>query len=121
MKQSLIPHIELREESGEHYYVTEADIMYAVACGRYLKVTLTNKKVLSVLSTVDNLYCQLDNYPSLFPINHKVLINGRYLKKIHFMTAVMTDGERFSIAPTSRAYAKYALEEFKPENSSKAH
>lgn len=111
-KQTAIPHIELREESGEHYYVTEPDILYAVAAGKYLQVTLRSKKVLSILSTLDNLYSQFENYPSFFLLNHKVLVNGRHLAKVSLFTATMTDGSTFRIHPLSLAYAKYALKEF---------
>lgn len=115
IKQDRIPHIELREESGQYHYVTESDILYAIANGNYIKVTLTNKKVLSVLSTLDNLYSQLERYPSLFTLNRKVLINGRYLEHIHLFTATMTDGTAFRISAGNLAYAKYALEKFQPE------
>lgn len=112
-RQTAIPHIELREESGEYYYVTEPDILYAVSAGKYLQVTLRSKKVLSILSTLDNLYSQLEKYPSFFLLNRKVLINGRHLAKVHLFTATMTDGSTFPIHPQSLAYAKYALEEFR--------
>ena len=115
-KQSAIPHIELREESGSYHYVKESDFMYAVSAGRYLKITLKDGRVLSVLSTLDNLFSQLASYPVFFPLNNKVLVNGRYLNKISLLTATMTDGTVFRIAPGSLTYAKYALKEFRPES-----
>lgn len=111
-KQTAVSRIELREESGEHCYVEEADILYAIASGKYLQVTLRNKKVLSILSTLDNLYSQLEMYPSFFLLNRKVLVNGRHLIKVRLFTATMTDGASFRIHPQSLPYAKYALEEF---------
>ena len=53
VKASAIPHIELREESGEYCYVTEPEILYAVSQGAYLKITLTNKKVLSIFNFIN--------------------------------------------------------------------
>lgn len=116
VKASAVPLIELREESGEYHYVTEAEILYAVSEGSYLKITLTNKKVLSILSTLDNLYSQLSKYPMLFPISKKVLINGRYLQQIKAFTAYMSDGTGFRISFGHLDYAKYALKEFRPES-----
>lgn len=110
VKASAVPLIELREESGEYCYVTEAEILYAVTEGSYLKITLTNQKVISILSTLDNLYSGLSRYPTLFPINKKVLINGRYLTGIKRFTAFMSDGSTFPIALSYLSYAKYALE-----------
>lgn len=115
VKASAVPLIELREESGEYCYVTESEILYAISEGSYLKVTLTNQKVLSILSTLDNLYSQLSKYPMLFPISKKVLINGRYLQKVKAFTAYMSDGSSFRISLNCLDYAKYALVEFQPE------
>ena len=114
VKEAAVPHIELREESGEYHYVTEPDILYAVSEGRYLKITLTNQKVLAVLSTLENLYSQLAGYPMFFPLNRKTLVNGRYLQTIHLLNATMTDGTTFRIALGSLDYARYAMEEFRP-------
>lgn len=113
VKESAVPHIELREESGEYHYVTEPDILYAVAEGRYIKITLANQKVLRILSTLENLSSQLTNYPSIFPLNRRTLVNGRHLQNIHFLTATMSDGTAFRIAPGSLDYARYAREEFR--------
>lgn len=112
VKKSAIPHIELREESGEYYYVTEADILYAVSQGAYIKITLKDQRTLSVLSTLDNFYSQLTKYPMLFPINSKVLINARYLQKVKILSAYMSDGAHFYISPAYLKYTKYAQKEF---------
>lgn len=112
VKSSAIPHIELREESGEYYYVTESDILYAISQGSYLKITLKNQKTLSVLSTLDNLYSQLIKYPMLFPISTKALINARYLNNVKFLTAYMCDGTKLSISLEYLKYTKYALKKF---------
>lgn len=112
VKKSAIPHIELREESGEYYYVTEADILYAVSQGAYLKITLQDNKTLSILSTLDNLYSQLTKYPMIFPISKKVLINARHLQAVKFLSAYMCDGTEFRISLEYLKYTKYALKEF---------
>ncbi len=112
VKESAVPHIELREETGAYHYVTESDILYAVSEGSYIKITLTNQKVLSVLSTLDNFYSQLEAYPMIFPLNRKTLVNGRHLQKIHLLNATMTDGTTFRIAFGNLDYARYAMKEF---------
>lgn len=114
------PRIELREETGDSNYITEAEFCYAVSEGRYLEITLSNKKVLSVLSTLENLYSQLDRFPFIFPVNNKTLINTRHLERIRFLTAFMDDGNHFKILPSSLSYTKYALEEFRKEHSHRA-
>ena len=111
-KASSIPLIELREESGEYCYVTEPQIMYVVAEGAYLKITLTDQRVISILSTLENLYLGFSRYPMLFPISKKVLINARYLTNVKHLMAYMSDGAIFPISLYNIKYAKYALEEY---------
>lgn len=121
LKNNKCPQIELREESGTSNYIKEEDFLYAITNGRYLNITLSNKKVLSVLSTLDNLYSQLNQFPNIFPINNKVIINVRHLQNIRYLSAYMKDGSHFSISPFYLSYTKYALKEFQNEYSSKAY
>lgn len=114
-KASAIPPIKIPTEFGEYCCVKESEILYAISQGPYVKITLTTKKTLSFLSTLDNLYSELTQYPMLFPINSKVLVNARHLKKLKLFTAYMTDGTHFRIALGARHYAKYALKEFHSE------
>lgn len=111
LKQSAVSHIELRQESGTHY-VTEDEILYCIAEGRYINIVLTSGQTIPILSTIPNLFDQLEPYPSFFTPNAKVIINGRHIQKIGVWGIVMTDGTKFSITPSYKAYAKYAYEEF---------
>lgn len=108
VKASAVPLIEFREESGEYCYVTEAEIMYAVAKGAYVTITLVNGRTLSILSTLENLYSHFNKYPMIFPVNKKVLINARHIKEVKFLTACMSDQTKFHISLEYLMYAKHA-------------
>lgn len=108
--------IELREETGRSFYLKEEDFVSATAKGRYLTITLKDQQEFTVLSTIDNLYSQLDNYPTLFPLNGKTLVNGRYLAKIRGLTGTLTNQKSYHISPRFMAYAKYAMQQFSLNN-----
>lgn len=111
IKNQAIPMIELREDK-ETIYVTEEDILYAIEDGRYVDVALTDGRKIRISSTVLNLFAQVENYPSFFAPNNKALINGRYIAKVSFHTAVMTDGTRIKIHRDCIAFAKYIFKEY---------
>ena len=113
IKSQAAPHIELREESGEYYYANEADIMYIVADGAYLKIHLTNGKVLSVLSTLANMYSQLTKYPMIMPVNKKTLINVRHLQALKGRKVQMCDGTAYRILREYTKYLKTVVAELK--------
>lgn len=112
------PLIELREDT-ETYYVTEPDILYAVEDDRHILVTLTDGRTLSVASTAVNLYEQIENYPTFIAPSLKTIINGRYIEKLVFRKATMTDGMVFSIHRDCIKYTKHIYNEFHNQSTPK--
>lgn len=114
IKDSAVPLIELREDKGT-FYVTEADIMYAVEEGRTLYVTLTDGKIVQIPDTAMNFFFQIENYPSFFSPGTRFVVNARYISNIHFHRITMSDGRIFKASGRILAYAKIAAAEFKPQ------
>ncbi len=109
IKDSSVPTIELREDKGTHY-VTEPDILYAVADGIYLIVHLKNGQTVRINTTPQNFFSGLENFPVFFSPNNRCVINGRYIEKIGFRKLTMCDGSVFKVAGSTMAYAKYIFE-----------
>lgn len=105
------PLIELREDT-ETTYVTEPDILYAVEVGRHVIVTLTDGRKLSVASTAMNFYEQVEHYPTFIAPSRTTIINGRYITKLVFRKATMTDGAVFNIHRDCIKYTKQIFKEF---------
>ncbi len=111
LKSKAIPQIELREDK-ETYYVTEADILYAVEDGLYLIVTLTDGRQLRVMTDCANFFDELDSYPTFLAPSAKAIINGRYIQSLERRQVVMTDGRVFKLHRRCRAYAKEIYEQY---------
>lgn len=105
------PLIELREDK-ETYYVTESDIMYAVENGLHVVVSLTDGRKISLVSTAMNFFSQIESHPSFVAPSMKVVLNGRYIEKIGFHKATMTDGSKFSIHRDCMKYTKHIFDEY---------
>ncbi len=103
--------IELREEHNT-VYVTEAEFIYAVTEGPYVTVTLTDGRKVHAVTTAENLFTQLDLYPSFMLPSLKTIINGRYIHKLSFRKAHMIDGTCFKMPKDCMAYAKQLLLEY---------
>lgn len=88
--------IELRDDT-DTFYVSEKDILYAVANGRHMIVSLTDGRRISVLTTVANLFAQLEKYQTFYTASPKVILNGCHITKIRFHRATMTDDAKFFI------------------------
>lgn len=96
-KSRAVPKIELREDQ-ETYYVTEPEILYAVTDGRYLVVTLSDGRMVRIMSDMDNFAEQLENFPSFAEISSKELINARHICAIQRRKVIMNDGAVFKVA-----------------------
>lgn len=107
--------IELREDYNT-VYVTEPEILYGIEEGHYVKVTLTDKRTVHAVTSAVNLFAQLEIYPSLILPSPKVLLNGRYIEKLRFHKAFMTDGACFKISLDCMAYTKQIFQQFHGEN-----
>jgi DNA-binding LytR/AlgR family response regulator len=114
IKETAEPLIELREENGT-IYVTEPDILYAVEDGRITTVTLTDGRKININSTAMTLFDEIESHPVFVAPSVKTIINCRYIEKIDFRNAAMTDGTIFKINRHCLKYAKKAMNDFKTE------
>ncbi len=112
IKSNAVPRIELREDK-ETYYITEADILYAVEDGLYLIVTLTDGRQIRIMTDCANFFDELDNYPTFLAPSAKFIINGRYIQSLERHRVVMTDGRTFKLHRGCRAYAKSIYEQYR--------
>lgn len=97
--------IELRDEK-ETLYVTEADILYAVEKGGITTITLMDGRTIHINTTAMNFFSQVETYPSFSDVTWKCVLNCRYIQKISFGRAAMTDGATFKIDHTALPYTK---------------
>ena len=111
IKQNAVSMIELRQEN-ETIYVTEADIMYGIAAGRHVMVHLTDSRVIKIDANLENLFDQWFHFECFFVPSHKVIINGRHIKRVGALHVHMTDGAKFPILSIYRSYAKKLLEKY---------
>lgn len=109
--EQAVPLIELRLEK-QTLYVTEPDILYAAERGRMLEVFLQDGRTIPLLDNAQNLFSQLEIYPMFFSPSMKVVLNGRYIKKLGFGKAVMTDGKSFRVSHSCMPYAKKLYADF---------
>lgn len=110
-KNAAQPMIELRVDK-ETYYVTEAEIMYAVTNKNNIEVHLTNHRLLTIQNTISNLFSEISMFESFFAPNSKSVLNSRHIQNIKGRKAIMTDGTIFSIGFSQLSYAKYAFRIF---------
>ena len=103
--------IELRE-STQTIYVTEPDILYAEEHGPLVTVTLTDGRTVNIATTAENFFSEIQIYPSFFAPTYKAVINGRYIQRLGFRKAIMSDGAKFAIHKDCVKYAKYIYNEF---------
>lgn len=100
------PLIELRAETRTHY-VEEKDILYAIEFGRSLVVTLISGQEITLTISAENLFCQVEAYPTFLCPTYKSVINGRHISKFGFRKITMKDGKQFSLTGKCMEYAKY--------------
>lgn len=106
--------IELREDK-ETLYVTEPDILYATEAGRYMNIMLKSGRTVHVMTTTANLFAQWKSYPTFLAPTPKTIINGRYIAKLGFLKAIMTDGTSFKIHARCMAYARNIHENYRDQ------
>lgn len=109
--------IELREEDTT-LYVTEAEILYAVAKGRVIDISLTNGRLVHTRTNIPNLFSQWRIHDSFLYLSDNVIINCRHLREIRLFQAEMTDGRRFFLPPGLRSAARELQEEYSGNNLS---
>ncbi len=103
--------IELREDNNT-VYVTEPEILYGIAEGHYVKITLTDKRTVNAVSTAANLFAQLEAYPSFIFPTQRVIFNGRYIEKLGFHKVFMIDGACFKIPMSYMNYTRKIFQQY---------
>lgn len=96
IKSKSIPQIELRDDK-KTYYVTENDILYTIADGRYLNITLADGRVIRVLSDTYSLARYWDSFPAFVEASTKIILNGRHIHSVVRRKVTMSDGAVFKI------------------------
>ena len=101
--------IELRDVV-ETTYVKEEDILYAIAKGKAIAITLKDGSVKHVQTELQNLYSQWSaNHDSFLPPTGNFILNCRYITRITLLGAQMTDGKRFTLTRIAQDYAHEIL------------
>ena len=103
--------IELRTDK-ETLYVKESDILYASMEKHSTVVFLTSGQKIGIATDISNLFSQIESFPSFLGSSAKVILNCRYIRKLSFNKATMTDGATFKIHHNCMAYAKIQFEKF---------
>lgn len=103
--------IELRDNSETHY-VTESEILYAIQKGNKVTVSLSDKQVVTLTTSIDNLTAQWQSFENLFQANSKIIINVRHIDKIGLFHVYMQDGSKLSLSPSQRPYILKAFTQF---------
>lgn len=114
IKSHAVPLIEFREEKNT-YYVTEPDILYAVQNGLFVDIYLADGRTVHIIDNVQNLFGQLEIYPTFLMPSSKVVLNGRYIKAFRFHKTVMSDGRVFKISSDCIPYAKEIFTKYTKE------
>ncbi|MDR2042867.1 MAG: hypothetical protein LBQ15_00560 [Clostridium sp.] len=104
------PLIELRQEK-DTIYVTEPEILYATEEGRSLHITLADGRRISIASSAENFFCQVESYPVFFSPTARTILNGRHIEALRRNKAVMTDQRVFKISRQVVGYARQLLED----------
>ncbi len=111
IKDSADSLIELRTDK-ETFYVQESDILYATGEKRNTVVVLTDGRQINIATDISNLFSQIEAFPSFLGCSAKAIVNCRYIRKLSFGKATMSDGAVFKIHRNCMAYAKMQFEYF---------
>ncbi len=114
IKAEAVSRIELRDEK-ETFYVTEDMILYAVEKGNRMIVTLTDGRVVKLVTNISNLFDQWKSFHSFLAPNGKTLVNARYIEKVRFLQIQMTDGQTFLLQGVSRRSFQDILKKYRSE------
>lgn len=114
VKSEAVSHIELRDEK-ETFYVTEDMILYAVEKGNRMLVTLTDGRIVKVVTNISNLFDQWKSFHSFLAPNGKTLVNARYVVKVGLLQIQMTDGRSFFLQGVSRGSFEDILKKYRNE------
>ncbi len=109
-KQNAVPLLELRSED-ETLYVTESEILYAVARdGKHVIVTLTDERRVLMTTSIENLYGQWEKQETLLNPSRKLILNARHVISRRPLRVTMTDGTVFPVGGKYQKYIVYIQE-----------
>lgn len=108
LKEKTIPTIELRGDVHT-LYVHEEEILYLQKSGKYVHVSLTESRDIDILSSMDNMYAQLESFVHFLPISEKLILNVLSIRKLSLLQVTMQDGRSFSLSPFAHHTLKTAL------------
>lgn len=109
-KQNAVPLLELRLEN-ETLYVTEAEILYAIAQdGKHVAVTLTDQRRVLMTTSIENLYGQWEKQETIVNPSRKLILNARHVASRSPLKVTMTDGATFAAGGKYQRYIAYIQE-----------
>lgn len=114
MSRNKTPSIELRSNT-ESYYVREDDIMYAVSAGRYVHVTLRDRREIAILTDMINFYDEIHAFSHFVMLSSKSLVNVVYLESYSAFRVVLKNGTKLKSSPASVHSIKNALQMYHAE------
>lgn len=103
--------IELRDEK-QTYYITEEELLYGIEVGFHVMVTLTHGRKIQIATSALNFFAQIESYPVFVAPTDKTIINCRYISKLGFRKAIMTDGTSFKVHKDCMPYVKEMYAQF---------
>lgn len=108
------PTIELRSDQ-DTYYVTEDDIVYAVANGQYVQVLLKDGTEVSILARLTEFYYSVEMYSHMVLLTDRAMCNVAYLKDYSPFKVTLKNGVTLKSSPFSFKYIKLALQLYQKE------
>lgn len=103
------PMIELRGEN-ETIYAHRDEILYAQALRKgLLGVTMTDHRMIRILSDAANFYEQLISFDCFIPITDHTIVNIHHMTKTFLLSVTMDDGASLHVSPSFRSNIKEAV------------
>ena len=115
MKSQTIPTIELRGEKNT-FYVYEDEILYAEKDGCNAHITLTENRSIDVMTSIQNLYTQLEGFTHFLSVSEQAFVNMTFVDKLTLFKLMMKDGHIFSVSPLQVSLLKKSLAAFQKNN-----
>lgn len=109
IRSALPEKIEIRDEE-ETVYVTDHQILYAIARGNVIEITLEDGRVLRTRTSIPNLFSQWESHECFLNPTSKTILNGTHISSIGLLHAHMSDGTKFSLPKYYRSYAQALME-----------
>lgn len=97
MQTTIMPTIELRTEN-ETLYLNESEIISAKSgSSYYTNVYLTNARVVRISGDPANLYSQIGNSPTFYPLSNKAFVNLSHIDKCSISKLLLSNNQTFNL------------------------